>query len=63
MSTAIDHPSDLLDRLPSPAEIQRRLSELAREERSLRQLMRISLRAKQEQDRANTREEAVANAS
>ena len=40
----------LLDRLPSPAAIQDRLGELAREERLLNSLMRLALRAQEQRE-------------
>lgn len=58
MSPATE-PFELLKRLPSPAEIQQRLGDLVNEERMLRQLLRVAIRAEQQGKRQEGREEPV----
>jgi hypothetical protein len=55
--TTIHDENDLLDRVPKPAAIQRRLTELLREERILRSLMSIALRADEERRRRSAEEQ------
>ena len=52
MSRTAEPPTnDVLNAIPAPGEIHRRLTEIAREQTILRRLLQLSLRAREERER------------